>query len=135
MLDVTAQHSEVVLDDGTKVTWRVNPDWKATNRKTRIYVSATEDFNVVEDLENRLRRPYLLWKPRVLEVLHQLGIDGLRLRWSQNAGCTCACSPGFIVEGHMAQSARAYTFARGGDVWITLTNAPAVDDNIPARQL
>ena len=95
-------------------------------KRTRVYVHSDAPFNVLEDLENRTRRPHDLYKPTALEVLARLGIEVERLTWSQRAGCSCPCSPGFILTGD-AQI--------GLDIWITIPGAPTIDPGKPGRQL
>lgn len=83
-----------------------------------------ENENVLEDLVNRTSRPYTLWKNAVEEVLRSEGIEFKALRWSQKAGCSCPCSPGFIIQGG----------PRGLNVHITLSaDAPKAVDG-PARE-
>lgn len=96
-------------------------------RKARVYVSGGEPFNVMEDLTNRRRRPHTLWKPRVIDALRRIGIDA-KLNWSQHAGCSCGCSPGFVLTSESRD-------LHGLDVWVTLPNAPTVDEMKPAREL
>jgi hypothetical protein len=69
--------------------------------------------SVLEHLVDRHSRPYALYRREVLpQVWEQLGIDPatVKVRWDQYAGCTCPCSPGFIVE-------RGY---RGRDLSVTV---------------
>lgn len=72
------------------------------NKKPRLYVWH-EDSTVLEHLENRKQRPYQIWKTDVVQpVLDALGMGDVKARWSQRAGCSCPCSPGFILDtpGH-----------------------------------
>lgn len=65
----------------------------------RIYVFPKGE-TVLEHLVERHSRPYSLYRKEVLpEVWAQLGIDPatVKVRWDQYAGCSCPCSPGFIV--------------------------------------
>jgi hypothetical protein len=128
-LDTQARDANLTIE-GVKVHWVRNDrpwDPRQINRKTRIHVTTMAEFDLLENLANRTRRPYEAWRPRVLAVLKALGYEGVRIRWSQHAGCSCPCSPGFIVEdGHRAG-------LRGGDLFMTLTDAPSVDETKPAR--
>ena len=77
---------------------KVNPqDGRYT--KTRIYVFPTGE-SVMENLVNRRARPHSVYRKEVLPKLFaQLGWDaGTKVKWSQYAGCSCPCSPGFIVD-------------------------------------
>lgn len=69
--------------------------------KTRVYIFPSE--TILENLMNRRERPAKQWKKEILPVvLGRLGIDmsRVKIRWSQYAGCSCPCSPGFILDGH-----------------------------------
>jgi hypothetical protein len=63
--------------------------------------------SVLEHLFERHSRPYMLYRREVLPLVwEQLGVDPatVKVRWDQYAGCTCPCSPGFIVErGYMGR--------------------------------
>ena len=102
------------------------------NKAPRLYVNVTDE-SVFENLENRKRRPYNVYKT----LIHSSGLRTLinidKLSWSQHAGCTCACSPGFVL-GHQNVYIGDETFYNW-DAWVTLTNAPAVDPAKPARVL
>lgn len=61
-------------------------------------------FNVLDELESRHRKPHHLISPKIGEVLDGLGVSGYTPggeRWSQYAGCSCPCSPGFILTGRL----------------------------------
>jgi hypothetical protein len=61
---------------------------------TRIYIFAADS---VYEMQNGERRAL------ALEALKRLGhgydVTSSQLRWSNTAGCSCGCSPGFIVKG------------------------------------
>jgi len=67
--------------------------------KARIYVWPTGE-GIMENLANRRARPHSVYRKEVLpKLFSQLGWDaGTKVKWSQYAGCSCPCSPGFIVE-------------------------------------
>ena len=82
--------------------------WKARQqavarlqKPSHIYVWAKGE-TLIENLENRKCRPYMIYKKEIMpEVLRQMGLDSFtKVRWSQKAGCSCGCSPAFIVVGH-----------------------------------
>ena len=95
-------------------------------KKTRVYVSADIDFNVLEDLENRCRRPHDLYRAPALDALRRIGLDEVKMNWSQYAGCSCPCSPGFILTGGPTM---------GIDIWITVPGLPTVDESKPGREV
>jgi hypothetical protein len=63
--------------------------------KTRIYVWLKNE-NMLENMANRFSRPYDVYKQEVLPKLELPA--GAKVRWSQKAGCSCGCSPGFVVD-------------------------------------
>ena len=63
-----------------------------------------------ENLENRRNRPVTAYRNLTTFTLDELGFTDYKLQWSQNAGCFCPCSPGFIVKGLWS----------GGDIHITV---------------
>jgi hypothetical protein len=74
-----------------------------TRRKTgHAYFFLTGE-SIMENLKNRRNRPQKEFRKLLNEVLfgelgctpHQIG----RITWSQYCGCSCACSPGFRIEG------------------------------------
>lgn len=79
--------------------------------KVTAYVSPVGETILENFAVGRRNRPYQDWKPVVLEFLEAMtGIDDLKLRWSQKAGCSCGCSPGFhvkrIVDGDIEEPLR-----------------------------
>jgi hypothetical protein len=54
---------------------------------------------ILENLMLRHRRPSDLYRKEVLpKVFKKLKLDPSRITWSQKAGCSCGCSPGFILN-------------------------------------
>jgi hypothetical protein len=91
--------------------------------RTAIYVHVDGDeFNVWENFVNREARPYEAYKQVMPEVLARLGYGpDVRVKWSQKAGCSCPCSPGFVVVNDPKP---------GRDVWVTVeAGAPTVDES------
>ena len=138
-LDLKASRSEAVLD-GVRIQWVKNTEWRDFSKKSRVFVWA-DDESILDNLQNRTRRPYEAWRVLAIKVLRQLvdqngrplwkpehDAEALRLRWSQRAGCSCPCSPGFIIEEGMRFG------LRDGDIFIHMI-APTVDESKPARQL
>ncbi len=72
------------------------------NSRPRIYISIDGEMKhetLVHDLQNGRNRPYTIYKKEVLPKLFRLlGINPKKVGWSQKAGCSCPCSPGFIVQ-------------------------------------
>mgnify|MGYP000507101505 CR=1 FL=1 len=76
-----------------------------TPRKARIHFWI-EDYNPLAEMESgyRYNRPHIMYRkelmPKVWEKLfcHYEPGDGPKIVWSQKAGCSCRCSPGFIIQ-------------------------------------
>lgn len=104
------------------------------HRKPRLYVHG-ESFDLLEDLTNRGRRPYKVWRDAVrllnMETGGVLSLQGMR--WSQYAGCSCPCSPGFVLEHQLVEADGQAT--RRFDVWVELKNTAMVDPTKPSREL
>jgi hypothetical protein len=68
------------------------------NARPRVYVWA-KDENVLDNLANRRNRPVALYREAAGKALSLAGVTYTKLRWSQQAGCPCGCSPGFVLHG------------------------------------
>jgi hypothetical protein len=106
-IDSRRVETSVVLKDGTAVKivtvkrrapystpYATVREW---NKGTRIYVDEVGE-TVLDNLEKRMGRPSDKYKAPVLEALEQIGLTSVKVNWSQRAGCTCPCSPGFILR-------------------------------------
>ena len=67
-------------------------------QKTRVYFFPEEE-TMLENLCNRHSRPYQEYRKLLGEVFAIAGITPEKANWSQYAGCSCGCSPGFILTG------------------------------------
>lgn len=89
----------------------------------RLYVSV-EDETIMENLMNRRSRPYNAYKT----LIHgsDLGeiIDLSKLSWSQKAGCSCPCSPGFILKKQSIRLSDSAIWSNW-DAWVTFTDVNA----------
>ena len=99
----------------------------------RMYVSTDESFDVIEDLMNRRNRPYAFWRKAIRKAIASSIIDLEKMAWSQTAGCSCPCSPGFVLESQFIDLDGE--FFRYFDIWVTLVGAPSVDETKVARDL
>jgi hypothetical protein len=70
--------------------------WRGYSKLPRVNVWP-EGENLLENMANRFDRPQKLYRAVAKQALADLGITGT-LRWSQKAGCSCGCSPGFILR-------------------------------------
>lgn len=74
-------------------------EWDEYHRAPRIYVWP-KDESILDNLFfGRHNRPYKMYRELILPtVFEELGWDpDTKVRWSQKAGCSCPCSPGFVV--------------------------------------
>ena len=96
-LTSTAMETAVVLVKNIDVRFHGNdPSDHRRNKKTRVYFNI-QDETILENLMNRKSRPIKLFRALLPEVYKKLGVDS-KARWSQYAGCSCPCSPGFILD-------------------------------------
>ena len=92
--------------------------WRSYNSKPRMYASTDQEFSVLEDMANRRRRPFTMWRREIKDRLVDTPFNLERMPWSQTAGCGCGCSPGFVLE-HQSVEIDGESFRRF-DVWVTL---------------
>jgi hypothetical protein len=87
---------------GSEVTLTVQkPDYRERSRKSRAYVFVRNE-SLWDNLMDRRNRPTKIYKMILEMALSKAGIEKEEYKsayWSQHAGCTCACSPGFILNG------------------------------------
>jgi hypothetical protein len=92
------------------------------DKATRIYVNIKGE-SIFTNLIYRTSRPVELYRKAVMMALPVLGLDDCTLRWSQKAGCSCPCSPGFILlqdkhaKTHYATDG---SYSRPVDIWVTI---------------
>ena len=66
----------------------------------------------MEQFIHRHNRPVALYRTLLPEIFKALGIPAdTKARWSQKAGCTCPCSPGFILDHNEWHDFYAYVTA------------------------
>ena len=68
----------------------------------RIYFFHSKE-TVIDNLRERNSRPYNELKKLLPKVFKKANLPAdTKVRWSQKAGCSCGCSPGFIADfrGH-----------------------------------
>lgn len=86
-------------------------------KKSLVFVDVAGE-SIFQDFMYRADRPHAEWKPLVIKALKDAGIEFESLRWSQKAGCSCGCSPAFIVTGNT-----------GHNIWVKLeVDAPQTTD-------
>jgi len=81
--------------DIKKITVQIDEN---SSKKPRIYFFHSKE-SILDNLVNRHDRPYKLYREFLPEIFKKADIPAnTKARWSQYAGCSCPCSPGFIVE-------------------------------------
>jgi hypothetical protein len=71
--------------------------YRELNKNPRIYVSIANE-SIFENLVLRRSRPTKVFRQAATTALKEKGITPKKMRWSQYAGCSCPCSPGFILD-------------------------------------
>ena len=72
--------------------------FKPRYKTSRLYFDYKGE-TVMDDLQNRRSRPADLLKVLLPEIFKHYNINPKHAKWSQYAGCSCPCSPGFILYG------------------------------------
>lgn len=100
--------------EAVKIDVRANT-YKEFHKATRVYIHPQGE-TLMDNLMNRRTRPYNEYRKQVMPaVIQALGLPaGTKVKWSQYAGCSCPCSPGFIVEGVRGKSVFVDVEAVGG---------------------
>ena len=92
---------------------------RGEKRCGRVYIWPRGE-NVLDNLMNRFDRPYEAYRELLPRIFEAAGVDvNAKARWSQTAGCSCGCSPGFIIE----EGGSNYT-----DLHVDLTMPPSDND-------
>jgi hypothetical protein len=102
------------------------------NAAPRMFIEV-KDETILDNLKNRSRRPYNTYKTLLRGSVIATILDLGNLRWSQYAGCSCPCSPGFILP-HQVRLLGGETVTRF-DVWVTIEGVPSVDETKAPREL
>jgi hypothetical protein len=77
--------------------------WSQSKRsnKSVLYFFPTGE-TILDNLALRRQRPVKEFRALIPQVCEAVGITNmqdLKFSWSQKAGCSCGCSPGFVVKG------------------------------------
>jgi hypothetical protein len=100
MLKITKiEIRKVTTDCITKLGWSSSTYSEEMDKKARIYIFP-EGEGIYENLMNRCQRPHTTYRKEVIpSVLAEMGLPAnTKVRWSQYAGCSCPCSPGFVID-------------------------------------
>src|SRR5690606_4723692 len=74
-------------------------------------------------LHGRHNRPYAAYRTLLPEGFKQLNVEPLKARWSQYAGCSCPCSPGFILSDMLSETGSAWD---AYDVHVTVVEVTTI---------
>lgn len=89
-VNITAKRCKV------KVT-NISTGREGNRRRARIYFWLKEETILENLFEGRHTRPYIEFKKLIPQILKAAGLPDQKVRWSQRAGCSCLCSPGFVT--------------------------------------
>lgn len=66
--------------------------------RVQVWGDSTNE-SVIENLNNRTRRPHAEYKKHALRILAESGVefDATKMHWNQYAYCPCPCSPAFCA--------------------------------------
>jgi hypothetical protein len=83
-----------------------DPRFDHNTNLTKVYIFDQNSINPLTDIVSgyRYNRPYdwyKTWVPNVIEMIYQeagYNLGAFKLSWTQYCGCTCPCSPGFLIR-------------------------------------
>lgn len=77
-----------------------SPDREVRRARTpRIYVDPQGESVMENFMGGRFTRPHQALKGMVEVIAKATFGESATVKWSQKAGCSCPCSPGFVVRG------------------------------------
>lgn len=81
--------------------------------KARIYFGL-DGWSILDNLFNRGNEPHAIVKPFIVPMaLEAMGMaPDTKATWNRKAGCSCGCSPAFVVD---APNEKGY------DVWVSVS--------------
>ena len=99
---------EITTEDGVQVQITTetvdvyNRHWKSNRKYGRLHVFHKGEPILPDNLINRHYRPYELYRKVILPVVKEaLDIDdAITFKWDIRAGCSCPCSPGFVIKDY-----------------------------------
>lgn len=111
--------ARIVKVDVHRRTWGRHMTYRDMNKLPRMYVDVAGE-NLAENLAFRMHRPVDVYKAMLPEVRKMVeGLENATFRWNQRAGCSCPCSPGFVVTGSSIHQA---------DIFVTIEPMSADED-------
>jgi hypothetical protein len=125
-MPATRTETSAILKDGTLVDilmiQRAYPrsgEQKDFAKATRVYVDEVGK-TILDNLRDRFGRPTKTYKAAVTEALQHVNMTGFKVCWSQRAGCSCGCSPGFILRDADNHVVRHTVEGRPVDVYVKI---------------
>jgi len=104
----------VKADVYNKGKWDRRSRPSARRDKAILFVWAQDEGAGLEQFIYRHNRPVQLYRSLLPEIFEKLGLPAdTKARWSQKAGCSCPCSPGFILSHH--ENFNFYAFVTADD--------------------
>lgn len=100
--------------------------WSSTirsyHKKPRLYIHV-EGENILENLAFRTNRPKELYRQVLPVIFKKLGLpEDTKAYWSQKAGCSCGCSPGFVLQLEDGTPRDFWATVEGDDAKVELTS-------------
>ncbi len=124
----TCRLKNMTITLSTRTYWKYEPH--AYYAAPRLYISV-KDETIMENLANRKRRPYNVYKTLIHSSMLGQIFDLGKLQWSQYAGCSCPCSPGFILPKQTINMG-GHTFSNF-DVFVEIEGAPSINESKAPR--
>ena len=108
--------------------WTVGMTGFRMNVRPRVQVwGDSTNESVLENLNNRTRRPHAEYKKHALRILAESDVefDATKMHWNQYAYCSCPCSPAFCAPKQVLKYNNIEY--RQYDIAILVTNLGNVD--------
>ena len=115
------------VEQEATITFRYQFD-ERWGKKARIFVDVADE-SLIENLENRRNRPVKVYRDIVKQALAQADVDVKNVLWSQYAGCTCACSPGFILTTNGPKNYAGKDEYAMTNIWVTIKKQAKVQND------
>lgn len=96
--------TETVYKTSGYEAWKRATKEKHRSAQIHIFLSGEK---LIDNLMNRRQRPYTMYRKELIpQILKEMKLPAnTKVFWRQNAGCSCGCSPGFIVDGAYGMTA------------------------------
>ena len=90
--------------------------WRGRTDRDIVFISH-DDESIMDNFINRRDRPLDFYRKEIIPTIRKaLGLDAdIKFSWAQKAGCSCPCSPGYIISG------RSQYYRGGKDIFVTVS--------------